>query len=91
METATLGRSGLLVWRIALGTWQLGGDSRVVDERAGVATICRAHLTSTPEPHEGFGREPGPYAHCPVGGVLRHESRRRRGRGLRAYSAPMTL
>ena len=43
METTVLGRSGLRASRIALGTWQLGGDWGAFDERAAVATIRRAH------------------------------------------------
>ena len=43
METTILGRSGLRVSRIALGTWQLGGDWGAFDERAAVGAIRRAH------------------------------------------------
>ena len=42
MKATTLGRSGLHVSRIALGTWQLGGDWGGFDEDAAIATIRRA-------------------------------------------------
>ena len=42
MKTTTLGRSGLMVSRIAFGTWQLGGDWGRFDEDAAVAAIRRA-------------------------------------------------
>jgi aryl-alcohol dehydrogenase-like predicted oxidoreductase len=42
MQMTTLGRSGLRVSRIALGTWQLGGDWGEFDEEAAIATIRRA-------------------------------------------------
>jgi aryl-alcohol dehydrogenase-like predicted oxidoreductase len=42
MRTITLGRTGLEVSRIAFGTWQLGGEWGVFDEREAVAAIRRA-------------------------------------------------
>jgi aryl-alcohol dehydrogenase-like predicted oxidoreductase len=42
MKTTTLGRSGLLVSRIAFGTWQLGGDWGRFDEDAAITAIRRA-------------------------------------------------
>lgn len=42
MEQARLGRSVLVVSRIAFGTWQLGGDWGDTDEVAAVAAIRRA-------------------------------------------------
>jgi hypothetical protein len=42
MQMTTLGRSGLRVSRVALGTWQLGGDWGDFDEDDAVATIRRA-------------------------------------------------
>ncbi len=42
MKTITLGRSGLIVSRIAFGTWQLGGDWGRFDEDAAITAIRRA-------------------------------------------------
>jgi aryl-alcohol dehydrogenase-like predicted oxidoreductase len=42
MEQIRLGRSNLMVSRIAFGTWQLGGDWGATDEDAAVAAIRRA-------------------------------------------------
>ena len=42
MRTITLGRTGLLVSRVAFGTWQLGGDWGATDSDAAVAAIRRA-------------------------------------------------
>jgi hypothetical protein len=42
MKTTTLGRSSLVVSRIAFGTWQLGGDWGQFDEDAAVTAIRRA-------------------------------------------------
>jgi aryl-alcohol dehydrogenase-like predicted oxidoreductase len=42
METTTLGRSGLDVSRICLGTWQFGGDWAGFDEREAQAAVRRA-------------------------------------------------
>jgi hypothetical protein len=42
MKTTTLGRSGLLVSRIAFGTWQLGGEWGRFDEDTAVTAIRRA-------------------------------------------------
>jgi aryl-alcohol dehydrogenase-like predicted oxidoreductase len=42
MKMTTLGRSGLHVSRIALGTWQLGGDWGRFDEGAAITAIRRA-------------------------------------------------
>lgn len=42
MKTTTLGRSGLMVSRIAFGTWQLGGDWGRFDEDAAITAIYRA-------------------------------------------------
>lgn len=42
MEKITLGGTGLQVSRIALGTWQLGGEWGAFDEREAIATIRRA-------------------------------------------------
>ena len=42
MDQITLGKSGLRVSRIALGTWQLGGDWGATDESAAIAAIRRA-------------------------------------------------
>lgn len=42
MDTVMLGRTGLRVTPIALGTWQLGGDWGDFDEREAIATIRRA-------------------------------------------------
>jgi aryl-alcohol dehydrogenase-like predicted oxidoreductase len=42
MKYTTLGRTGLQVSRIALGTWQLGGDWGPTDEAEAIAAIRRA-------------------------------------------------
>lgn len=42
MKTVVLGRSGLEISPITLGTWQLGGDWGPVDEDTAIATIHRA-------------------------------------------------
>ncbi len=42
MEQTRLGRSELVVSRIAFGTWQLGGDWGATDEEAAIAAIRRA-------------------------------------------------
>ncbi len=42
MKQIRLGRTNLQVSRIAFGTWQLGGDWGVTDERAAVAAIQQA-------------------------------------------------
>jgi hypothetical protein len=42
MEQTKLGRSGLVVSRIAFGTWQLGGEWGATDEAEAVAAIRRA-------------------------------------------------
>lgn len=42
MQYVTLGMTGLRVSRIALGTWQLGGDWGRTDEDAAIATIHRS-------------------------------------------------
>jgi aryl-alcohol dehydrogenase-like predicted oxidoreductase len=42
MEDTKLGRSGLVVSRIAFGTWQLGGEWGATDETEAVAAIRRA-------------------------------------------------
>jgi aryl-alcohol dehydrogenase-like predicted oxidoreductase len=42
MKVRQLGRSGLEVTPICLGTWELGGDWGAVDERAATATVHRA-------------------------------------------------
>src|SRR5581483_4236757 len=42
MEQTRLGRSGLVVSRLAFGTWQLGGDWGPTDEAAAMAAIRRA-------------------------------------------------
>jgi aryl-alcohol dehydrogenase-like predicted oxidoreductase len=42
MEQIRLGRSNLMVSRIAFGTWQLGGDWGATDDDAAVAAIRRA-------------------------------------------------
>jgi aryl-alcohol dehydrogenase-like predicted oxidoreductase len=42
MKTTTLGRSSLVVSRIAFGTWQLGGDWGQFNEDAAVTAIRRA-------------------------------------------------
>ncbi|WP_330255827.1 aldo/keto reductase [Nocardia sp. NBC_00565] len=42
MKTTTLGTSGLLVSRIAFGTWQLGGEWGYFDETAAITAIRRA-------------------------------------------------
>src|SRR5258705_1102278 len=42
MKSTHLGGSGLVVSRIAFGTWQLGGDWGEFDEDAAVAAIRRA-------------------------------------------------
>jgi hypothetical protein len=48
MKTTTLGRSSLVVSRIAFGTWQLGGDWGQFNEDAAVtATVGLARSAST--------------------------------------------
>jgi aryl-alcohol dehydrogenase-like predicted oxidoreductase len=42
MKTTTLGRSGLIVSRIAFGTWQLGGDWGHFDEDTAITAIRHA-------------------------------------------------
>jgi len=42
MKTVTLGKSGLVVSRLAFGTWQLGGDWGPTDETSAIAAITRA-------------------------------------------------
>src|SRR5882757_6206937 len=42
MKTTTLGRSSLVVSRIAFGTWQLGGDWGQFDEAVAIRAIRRA-------------------------------------------------
>jgi aryl-alcohol dehydrogenase-like predicted oxidoreductase len=42
MEQIRLGRSNLVVSRLAFGTWQLGGDWGATDERQAIAAIRRA-------------------------------------------------
>ncbi len=42
METITLGKTGLEVSRICLGTWQFGGDWGQIDRAEAVATVTRA-------------------------------------------------
>jgi aryl-alcohol dehydrogenase-like predicted oxidoreductase len=42
MEQTRLGRSDLVVSRVAFGTWQLGGDWGPTDEAAAIAAIRRA-------------------------------------------------
>jgi aryl-alcohol dehydrogenase-like predicted oxidoreductase len=42
MRQVKLGRSGMVVSRLAFGTWQLGGDWGVTDERQAVKAIRRA-------------------------------------------------
>ena len=42
MEQVRLGRSGLMVSRLAFGTWQLGGDWGATDERRAIDAIRRA-------------------------------------------------
>ncbi|HEY2706079.1 MAG TPA: aldo/keto reductase [Candidatus Dormibacteraeota bacterium] len=42
MRQIRLGRSDLMVSRVALGTWQLGGDWGATDESAAIAAIRRA-------------------------------------------------
>lgn len=42
MKYTTLGRTGLMVSRIAFGTWQLGGDWGPTDEATAIAAIRRA-------------------------------------------------
>jgi aryl-alcohol dehydrogenase-like predicted oxidoreductase len=42
MDYVTLGRTGLRVSRLAFGTWQLGGDWGLVNEREAIAAIWRA-------------------------------------------------
>jgi aryl-alcohol dehydrogenase-like predicted oxidoreductase len=42
MREITLGRSGLMVSRIAFGTWQLGGDWGPTDEQSATGAIRRA-------------------------------------------------
>lgn len=42
MRTITLGKSGLVVSRLAFGTWQLGGDWGATDEEAARSAIRRA-------------------------------------------------
>ncbi|HXB63462.1 MAG TPA: aldo/keto reductase [Solirubrobacteraceae bacterium] len=42
METITLGKTGLEVSRICLGTWQFGGDWGEIDRDEAVATVTRA-------------------------------------------------
>jgi len=42
MQQTRLGRSELIVSRIAFGTWQLGGDWGATDERRAIAAIRRA-------------------------------------------------
>jgi aryl-alcohol dehydrogenase-like predicted oxidoreductase len=42
MEQVRLGRSELVVSRVAFGTWQLGGDWGATDERQAVEAIRRA-------------------------------------------------
>jgi aryl-alcohol dehydrogenase-like predicted oxidoreductase len=42
MNTIALGKSGLVVSRIAFGTWQLGGDWGPTDHTTAIAAIARA-------------------------------------------------
>jgi hypothetical protein len=42
MQQIRLGRSDLMVSRVAFGTWQLGGDWGATDERQAIAAIRRA-------------------------------------------------
>ncbi|MDQ2628279.1 MAG: aldo/keto reductase, partial [Actinomycetota bacterium] len=42
MQTTTLGRSGLQVSRLALGTWEFSGAWGEVDEGAAIAIVRRA-------------------------------------------------
>jgi aryl-alcohol dehydrogenase-like predicted oxidoreductase len=42
MQQVRLGRSGLVVSRLAFGTWQLGGDWGATDERRAIDAIRRA-------------------------------------------------
>ena len=42
METVSLGRTGLEVSRICLGTWQFGGDWGEIDREEAIATVSRA-------------------------------------------------
>jgi aryl-alcohol dehydrogenase-like predicted oxidoreductase len=42
MDYVTLGRTGLPVSLLAFGTWQLGGDWGLVNERDAIAAIRRA-------------------------------------------------
>ncbi len=42
MKTTTLGKTGLQVSRLALGTWEFGGDWGHFDEDAAITTIRRA-------------------------------------------------
>jgi len=42
MRTIRLGRTDLLVSRVAFGTWQLGGDWGATDAEEAVAAIRRA-------------------------------------------------
>ncbi len=42
MQQTRLGRSDLIVSRVAFGTWQLGGDWGATDERLAIAAIRRA-------------------------------------------------
>ncbi|RCW45937.1 aryl-alcohol dehydrogenase-like predicted oxidoreductase [Halopolyspora algeriensis] len=63
MQTATLGRTGLQVSRIAFGTWQLGGEWGVFDEDAAIGAIRHArdlgvNFFDTAQAY-GFGRSEG--------------------------------
>jgi aryl-alcohol dehydrogenase-like predicted oxidoreductase len=42
MQTTKLGRTGLEVSRICLGTWQFGGDWGAIDRGEAIATVARA-------------------------------------------------
>jgi aryl-alcohol dehydrogenase-like predicted oxidoreductase len=42
MQEVTLGRTGLRGWRIASGTWQLGGDCGMTDVAGATAGIKAA-------------------------------------------------
>jgi aryl-alcohol dehydrogenase-like predicted oxidoreductase len=57
MEQTKLGRSGLVVSRIAFGTWQLGGEWGSTDEAAAVAAIRRAadHGVTLFDTAQGYG------------------------------------
>jgi aryl-alcohol dehydrogenase-like predicted oxidoreductase len=90
MKTTTLGRSGLMVSRIAFGTWQLGGDWGRFDEDAAVAAIRRArelgvNFFDTAQAY-GFGA-----SERLLGKALRDELTRNRGQLVLATKGALRM